>query len=112
MIVEVVLREAGLPLTAQQIVNLAGARLPSRSKTPDTVVARDLAIQIKRLGEASPFVRVAPGLFTMRDLVASQAPAAAGYLRRGEPMPAAAANHRAGTSTDAVGQRVQQSSAS
>ena len=72
-IVEVVLREAGLPLTARDIVALAGARLPSRSKTPDTVVARDLAVNIKRLGDASPFVRTAPGLFTLRALLADAA---------------------------------------
>lgn len=84
-----------MPLTARDIVALAGARLPSRSKTPDTVVARDLAMNIKRLGDASPFVRTAPGLFTLRELQ-REAPEASlldlrDYLGNGAPKPAARA---------------------
>ncbi len=45
-----------------------GARLPSKSKTPDTVVARDLAMDIKRLGDQSRFVRTAPGRYAVREL--------------------------------------------
>jgi hypothetical protein len=42
--------------------------LPSKSKTPDTVVARDLSMDIKKKGEASLFVRTSPGRYTLRDL--------------------------------------------
>ena len=38
-------------------------RLPSKSKTPDTVVARDLSMDIKRKGETSLFVRLASSMF-------------------------------------------------
>ena len=111
-IVEVVLREAGMPLTARDIVALAGARLPSRSKTPETVVARDLSVHIKRLGDASLFVRTAPGYFTLREL---HAPAASApivelleYVRVGAPKPMARATS---TSDSAVGQSVMVGSA-
>ncbi|MBK9072272.1 MAG: winged helix-turn-helix domain-containing protein [Myxococcales bacterium] len=111
-IVEVVLREAGVPLTARDIVALAGSRLPSRSKTPDTVVARDLSVHIKRLGDASLFVRTAPGLFTLREL--QHAPVDASllelrdYLGNGAPKPTARATS---TSVPAVGQSVMLGSA-
>jgi hypothetical protein len=42
--------------------------VPSRSKKPDSVVARDLSMDIKRRGESSAFVRVAVGLYTLREL--------------------------------------------
>ena len=68
-IVEEVLRERGTPMVVREIVQLAAERLPTRSKTPDTVVARDLAMDIKRRGDASKFSRVAPGKYTLRELV-------------------------------------------
>lgn len=68
-IVEVVLREAGMPLTAREIVRLAAGRLPSRSRTPDTVVARDLSLHIKHRGGQSLFVRTSPGRFAVRDML-------------------------------------------
>jgi hypothetical protein len=69
-VVEEVLRTSGTPISVREIVERAGARLPSKSKTPDTVVARDLAMDIKRQGDASRFVRAAPGRYTLRELVA------------------------------------------
>ena len=68
IVVEEVLRETQSPMVVKEIVQRAGDRLPTRSKTPDTVVARDLAIDIKRLGEDSRFARVAPGKYTLREL--------------------------------------------
>ena len=49
-VVEEILRTSGAPISVREIVERAGARLPSKSKTPDTVVARDLAMDIKREG--------------------------------------------------------------
>lgn len=71
-VVEDILRETAVPMSVREIVQRAGARLPSKSKTPDTVVARDLSLDIKRKGEASRFARTSPGRYTLRDL-ASQA---------------------------------------
>ena len=68
-VVEEVLRETATPMTVKQIVQRAGVRLPSKSKTPDTVVARDLSVNIKKLGEQSLFTRTAPGLYTLRALL-------------------------------------------
>lgn len=67
-VVEKILRETGEPMSVRQIVEYAKGTLPTRSKTPDTVVARDLAMDIKRKGEESQFARVAPGRYTMRAL--------------------------------------------
>lgn len=69
-VVEEVLRERGTPMVVREIVQAAGERLPSKSKTPDTVVARDLAMDIKKRGGESKFTRVAPGKYTLRELVA------------------------------------------
>lgn len=76
-VVEKVLRERAIPMVVREIVEAAGAELPTRSRTPDTVVARDLAMEIKRNGEASKFVRTSPGKYTLREL------AAASYLAAG-----------------------------
>lgn len=62
------MRTARVPLTVQQIVIRARGRLPTAAKRPDLVVARDLAVDVRRLGKASRFVRTAPGLFTLREL--------------------------------------------
>ena len=75
LVVEEVLRARGVPMVVREIVQEAAERLPTKSKTPDTVVARDLAMDIKRHGEDSKFARVAPGRYTLRELVlAMQAP--------------------------------------
>jgi HB1, ASXL, restriction endonuclease HTH domain len=76
-VVEEMLRAAAIPLSVREIVERAGARLPSKSKTPDTVVARDLSMDLKRKGDASVFVRSAPGRYTLRALNAPAAVLAA-----------------------------------
>lgn len=87
-VVEEVLRTSGTPISVREIVERAGARLPSKSKTPDTVVARDLAMDIKRQGDASRFVRAAPGRYTLRELIAVPASTETAST---EPTPIAAA---------------------
>jgi hypothetical protein len=67
--VEQVMRETKIPMSVRDIVDLAGDLLPTRSKTPDTVVARDLSMDLKRLGEESRFVRTAPGRYTLREFL-------------------------------------------
>ena len=67
-VVEEILRETAVPMSVREIVERAGVRLPSKSKTPDTVVARDLSMDIKRRGEESLFVRTSPGGCTIRTL--------------------------------------------
>ena len=71
-IVEEVLRNIGTPMVVREIVVAAGEKLPTKSKTPDTVVARDLAMDIKRRGDDSKFTRVAPGRYTLRELVSAE----------------------------------------
>lgn len=73
-VVEEILRETSMPMSVREIVERAGARLPSKSKTPDTVVARDLSMDIKKKGEGSMFVRTSPGRYTLRALVPQQQP--------------------------------------
>ncbi len=74
-VVTAILRTTAVPMTVRQIVEAAGAELPTRSKTPTTVVARDLAMDIKRKGEGSRYVRTSPGRFTLRELAALRSPA-------------------------------------
>ena len=69
-VVEEILRETASPLSVKEIVERAGSRLPSKSKTPDTVVARDLSMDIKKKGDTSLFVRTSPGRYTLRELAA------------------------------------------
>jgi hypothetical protein len=77
-VVEEILRETAVPMSVREIVERAGARLPSKSKTPDTVVARDLSMDIKKKGEASMFVRTSPGRYTLRTLAGAADVAAIG----------------------------------
>jgi hypothetical protein len=74
-VVEEILRETAIPMSVREIVERAGARLPSKSKTPDTVVARDLSMDIKKKGEGSLFIRTSPGRYTLRALVSQTDPA-------------------------------------
>ena len=67
-VVEQILRETELPMSVREIVERAGESLPTKSKTPDTVVARDLSMDIKKKGEESIFIRASPGRYTMRAL--------------------------------------------
>lgn len=84
-VVEEILRETAVPMSVREIVERAGVRLPSKSKTPDTVVARDLSMDIKKKGEGSMFVRTSPGRYTLRALAPQHAtdatPLASGSLR-------------------------------
>ena len=73
-VVEEILRETSIAMSVREIVERAGSRLPSKSKTPDTVVARDLSMDIKKRGETSIFVRTSPGRYTLRELYARQVP--------------------------------------
>jgi len=68
IVVEEVLKERGTPMVVRDIVIAAGERLPTKSRTPATVVARDLAMDIKKHGSGSRFTRTAPGLYTLREL--------------------------------------------
>jgi hypothetical protein len=70
-VVEEVLRETAVPMSVREIVERAGVRLPSKSKTPDTVVARDLSMDIKKKGEGSLFTRTSPGRYTLRTLASA-----------------------------------------
>jgi hypothetical protein len=71
-VVEQILRETEVPMSVRQIVEHARGRLPTKSKTPDTVVARDLSIDLKRKGDTSLFIRTEPGRYTLRELLASE----------------------------------------
>jgi hypothetical protein len=73
-VVEEILRETAVPMSVREIVERAGVRLPSKSKTPDTVVARDLSMDIKKKGEGSLFVRTTPGRYTLRALATGVTP--------------------------------------
>ncbi len=67
-VVAEVLREvAPRALKARQIAELAGPRLPTASRTPETVVSRDLAIDVKDKGAMSRFLRVGRGEFVLKE---------------------------------------------
>jgi hypothetical protein len=112
-VVEEILRETAVPMSVREIVERAGIRLPSKSKTPDTVVARDLSMDIKKKGETSLFIRTSPGRYTLRALVtqtgtsteAATADAAALAARAGvapQPMSALATRKPAVAATPAA----------
>src|SRR5262249_20445308 len=82
-VVEEILRETEVPMSVREIVERAGAKLPSKSKTPDTVVARDLSMDIKKKGEASLFIRTSPGRYTLRVLATQAQPDATPALAQG-----------------------------
>ncbi|HEX3758824.1 MAG TPA: winged helix-turn-helix domain-containing protein [Kofleriaceae bacterium] len=88
-VVEEILRETAVPMSVREIVERAGVRLPSKSKTPDTVVARDLSMDIKKKGDTSLFVRTSPGRYTLRTL-ASGVLTAEGSVLRSAASPGAA----------------------
>ncbi len=69
--VEQIMRQTKIAMSVRDIVELAGESLPTRSKTPETVVARDLSVNIKKLGDESRFVRTAPGRYSLREFVTS-----------------------------------------
>ena len=118
-VVEEILRETAIPMSVKEIVERAGTRLPSKSKTPDTVVARDLSMDIKKKGDGSQFIRTSPGRYTLRDLWRRQqqnAPAATASVvtdgttsvlasamrqERAAPLPVAPTARAVGTSVGA-----------
>ena len=103
-VVEEILRETAVPMSVREIVERAGVRLPSKSKTPDTVVARDLSMDIKRKGESSLFVRTSPGRYTLRTLAAAPASATTPMSALPARKPAVAATStRARTDSEATG---------
>ncbi|HWM87577.1 MAG TPA: HTH domain-containing protein [Kofleriaceae bacterium] len=73
-VVEAILREAAMPLSVREIVERAGDALPTKSKTPDTVVARDLSMDIKKKSDGSTFVRTSPGRYAIREQAQMQSP--------------------------------------
>jgi hypothetical protein len=92
-VVEEILRETAVPMSVREIVERAGARLPSKSKTPDTVVARDLSMDIKRKADGSLFCRTSPGRYTLRTLAGVGASLSDGatMLRSAAPTPSMSA---------------------
>ena len=105
-VVEEILRETAVPMSVREIVERAGVRLPSKSKTPDTVVARDLSMDIKRKGESSLFVRTTPGRYTLRALASETQPAAVtsmSQLPARKPAAAAPSSTRARSESDVHG---------
>ncbi len=105
-VVEEILRETAVPMSVREIVERAGVRLPSKSKTPDTVVARDLSMDIKKKGEGSLFVRTSPGRYTLRTLATATTPVSATTPMSALPArkPAVAApSTRARTDSEATG---------
>ena len=93
-VVEEILRENAMPLSVKEIVERAGSRLPSKSKTPDTVVARDLSMDIKKKGDTSLFQRTSPGRYTLRELSARTGDGMT--VRTAEPTSVLSPLHRGG----------------
>jgi HB1, ASXL, restriction endonuclease HTH domain len=89
-VVEEILRETNIPMSVREIVEHAGSRLPSKSKTPDTVVARDLSMDLKKKGESSIFIRTSPGRYTLRELASRQQPTVTTSTEVATPVLAAA----------------------
>ena len=105
-VVEEILRETAVPMSVREIVERAGVRLPSKSKTPDTVVARDLSMDIKRKGEGSLFVRTTPGRYTLRSIASGTSAERAtsmSALPARKPAASAPATTRARTDSDVQG---------
>jgi hypothetical protein len=105
-VVEEILRETAVPMSVREIVERAGVRLPSKSKTPDTVVARDLSMDIKRKGEGSLFVRTTPGRYTLRSLATgtvTERATSMSALPARKPAASAPATTRARTDSDVQG---------
>ena len=63
-VIKEILETAKKPLSVNEIITLAGSRLPTKSKQPANVVHRDLSLACKR--EGSQFVRTAPGRYALR----------------------------------------------
>lgn len=68
-VIERILRVRGDVMTVVDIVDhaIGDLALPTTSKTPKTIVARDLALDIRADAQGSRFVRTAPGMFMLRE---------------------------------------------
>jgi len=67
-VVAEILREvAPRAIKSREIARLAGDRLPTQSRTPETEVYRDLAIDVKRHGTTSRFLRADRGAFLLKE---------------------------------------------
>jgi hypothetical protein len=84
-VVEEILRAERRAMVVREIVTVAAGRLPTKSRTPDTVVARDLSMDLIRHPQATKFARVAPGQYALREYVDS------GVVRPSVPVAAAPA---------------------
>ena len=64
-----ILEEAGQPLHVREITNrlLAGNLWRTSGKTPAETIAAKLYMHIKKYGETSPFMKVAPQTFALRN---------------------------------------------
>jgi len=97
-VVEQILRESKVPMSVREIVERAGPTLPTKSKTPDTVVARDLSMDIKKKGEDSIFIRTSPGRYTMRaHVVAAESTEQTRPIETTDVVAASIRGERAGT---------------
>ena len=68
-VVEEILRETAVPMSVREIVERAGARLPSKSKTPTRSSRATCRWTSRRRARGSLFVRTSPGRYTLRALV-------------------------------------------
>lgn len=68
-IIERILSESNMPLSVREMIKLAGDTFSTKSSTPFNSVSRDLALDIKKNGETSRFVRTRPGRFRLRGRV-------------------------------------------
>ncbi len=91
-----VLQQAGEPLTARQICEhvLGQGLWTSKGSTPDATVAAQLYSDIKKHGEASPFVQVGPNTFCLRDGQPAAGPASPAVDGASEPTRTPAASAR------------------
>ncbi len=66
-ITEAILTEARKPLRVRELLDRSRGRYPTRARFPDTVIARDLALDV-RDNPGSRFERVESGLYGLREL--------------------------------------------
>ena len=66
-----VLKDAGTPMHYEDITQraLETELIETRGKTPSASVNAQISVKIKRLGDASPFVRTGPGIFALSEWI-------------------------------------------
>jgi len=86
-----VLRDAAKPMTTKEITDriMSAGLWKTAGKTPAATVAARLYMDIKTNGQKSPFVRVGPQTFGLRELGAKPAPARPGRSGKMPRKPAA-----------------------